>query len=164
MDGDFLIRAIGRPQRNLLMEMYGRFDPLGAAFGLPPREEERRCEWIDLALSYKINLAAFASDSAAIGHCFLAADPAGSAELAVFVRQEFRRRGVATTLLKAALDWGCAEGLLRVWTLTGSENTAALRLQQRLGFRPRNLAFCGTEMEFDLPYRNAGLAEIISCP
>ena len=157
---DFLVRAIGPPRRDLLVEMYGGFDPLGAAFGLPPREEERRSEWIDLALSHKMNLAAFATDRAAIGHCFLAADPTGSAELAVFVRQEFRRRGVATELLKAALDWACAEGLPRVWTLTGSENTAALRLQQKLGFRPRNLAFYGIEMEIDLPLRNPGLADI----
>jgi RimJ/RimL family protein N-acetyltransferase len=166
-----LIRAIGRPQRDLLVEMYDRFDPLGAAFGLPPRDEERRGEWIDLALSHKMNLAAFTADRTAIGHCFLAADTAGSAELAVFVRQEFRRRGVATRLLKAALDWAAAEGLLRVWTLTGSENIAALRLQERLGFRPRNFAFYGIEMEIGLPAACRSIAcvieprrESINCP
>jgi hypothetical protein len=43
------------------------------------------------------------------------------------------------------------EGLRRVWTLTGSENTAALRLQEKFGFRLTNAAFYGIEMEIRLP-------------
>jgi RimJ/RimL family protein N-acetyltransferase len=151
MGGDIRILAVGRPQRDLLIEMYDWFEPLGAALGLPPSGEEQRCEWIDVALSHKMNLAAFSPAGAAVGHCFLVADEAGSAELAIFVHQEFRRRGVATALVKAVLEWGGVEGLRRVWTLTGSENTAALRLQERFGFRVTNSAFYGVELELHLP-------------
>jgi RimJ/RimL family protein N-acetyltransferase len=131
--------------------MYDRFEPLGAALGLPPRWEEARREWLDVAMSHKMNLAAISPVGAAVGHCFLVDDQAGSAELAIFVHQEFRRRGIATALLKAVLEWGSAEGLRRVWTLTGAENTAALRLQERLGFHLTNSAFYGSELEIHLP-------------
>jgi RimJ/RimL family protein N-acetyltransferase len=143
--------------------MYGRFEPLGAALGLPPRGEESRREWIEAALSHKMNLAAFSSAGAATGHCFLAADGPGSAEMAIFVHQEFRRRGVATSLVRALLEWGVREGLRRVWTLTGSENTAALRLQEKIGFRLTNSAFYGIELEIHLPVA-AGAREMAPPP
>jgi GNAT superfamily N-acetyltransferase len=151
MDGDIRIRAVGQWQRELLVEMYDGFEPLGAALGLPPFGEERRRDWVDAALSHKMNLAAFSPDWVAVGHCFLVADNAGSAELAVFVHQEFRRRGIATALVQAVLEWAVTEGLLRVWSLTGSENTAALRMQEKVGFRLRSSDFCSTEMELHLP-------------
>src|SRR5215471_16556288 len=151
MDIGIRIRPVGRQQRDLLIEMYGQFEPLGAALGLPPNGEEARREWIERALGYKMNLVAFSPAGAVVGHCFLVPDEAGSAELAVFVHQGFRRRGVATALLKTALEWAAVEGLRRVWTLTGSENTAALRLQEKLGFRITNSAFYGAELEIELP-------------
>jgi RimJ/RimL family protein N-acetyltransferase len=151
MDGDIRIRAAGRQERDLLIEMYDRFEPLGGALGLPPRGEDVRREWIEVALSHKMNLGAFSPAGAAVGHCFLVGDEAGSAELAIFVHQEFRRRGIGTALVKAVLAWGCLWGLGRIWSLTGSENRAALRLQERLGFRVTNAAFYGVELEIHLP-------------
>jgi RimJ/RimL family protein N-acetyltransferase len=153
--GDIRISAVGRPQWDLLIGMYDRFEPLGAALGLPPRGEESRREWIEAVLCHKMNLAAFSPAGAAVGHCFLVGDKAGSAEMAIFVHQEFRKRGVATALVRAVLEWGGGEGLRRVWTLTGSENTAALRLQEKLGFRLTKCAFYGIELEIDLPVAGA---------
>ena len=157
MDGDIRIRAMGRPQRDLLIEMYDRFEPLGAALGLPPRVEEARREWVDVALSHKMNLGALSPGGAAVGHCFLVAGKTGSAELAIFVHQEFRRRGIATALVKAVLEWGCVWGLRRIWTLTSSEKVA-LRLQERFGFRLTNSAFYGPELEIQLPVEDLGSA------
>ena len=150
MDGDIRIAAIGQPEQDLLIEMYDRFEPMGAALGLPPGEEERRREWVEGALRHEMNLGAFLPTGAVAGHCFLVADKAGSAELAVVVQQEYRRRGVAATLVKAVLDWGNAKGLRRVWTLTGSENIPALRLQGKFGFRPTHYAPYGIELEIHL--------------
>jgi len=149
MDRDIRIRAVGRQQRDLLIEMYERFEPLGAALGLPPRGKEPRREWIEVALSQEMNLGAWSPAGAAVGHCFLVADQEASAELAVFVRQEFRRRGVATALVKTMLERGCTSGLRRIWALTGSENHASLRLLDRCGFRPISAGSCGAE-EFEL--------------
>ena len=59
MDTNIRIRAVGPPQRDLLIGMYDRFEPLGMALGLPPYAEEARHDWIERALSHKLNLAAF---------------------------------------------------------------------------------------------------------
>jgi len=161
--GDIRIGAVARPQRDLLIAMYDRFEPLGAALGLPPREEETRREWIEGALMHRMNLAAFSPAGAAAGHCFLVSDKPGSAEMAIFVHQEFRRRGVATALVKAVLEWGGVEGLRRVWTLTGSDNTPALRLQEKFGFRLTNAEFYGIEMEIRLPLACAREMPLPAC-
>jgi GNAT superfamily N-acetyltransferase len=100
VNADIQIQAIGPPQRDLLITMYNRFDPLGAALGLPPRTAEARHKWIGSALGQIVNVAAFSPAGDVVGHCFLAADKPGSAEIAVFVHQESRRRGIGTALLK----------------------------------------------------------------
>jgi RimJ/RimL family protein N-acetyltransferase len=149
MTDSIRIREIGPAQRDLLVGMYDRFVPLGAALGLPPPAPEERRAWVGRALAHKVNVAAFSPAANVVGHCFLAADQAGSAELAIFVDQEFRGRGVGTALVMAALEWGAETGLRRVWSLTSSDNRAALRLQERCGFRVQAVSV-EIEMEVDL--------------
>ena len=151
MDDDVRIYPVGPWQRDLLIGMYDRFDPLGVALGLPPVPAEARHLWIGHALGCKINVGAFSPGGEVVGHCFLAADQAGSAELAVFVHQHFRRRGIGAALVRAALEWGAATGLRRVWTLTSSDNTAALRLQESCGFRLTKSGATDAELEINLP-------------
>lgn len=114
--------------------MYDRLIPLGAVLGLPPHTAAARRAWIRGVLGHKVNGAAFSLAGEIVGHCFLAADNSGCAEMAIFVRQESRRKGVGTALAKAALEWGRAAGLRRVWNVTSSDNTAALCLQMNCGF------------------------------
>jgi GNAT superfamily N-acetyltransferase len=118
---------------------------------------EARRAWIAAALNYHVNVAAFSPDGEVVGHCFLAADKPGSAEVAIFVHQESRRRGVGTALMKAALEWGAASGLRHVWSLTSADNRAALRLQLSCGFRLANSASHDAEMEIDLPLSESTL-------
>jgi RimJ/RimL family protein N-acetyltransferase len=151
MDADVRIEAVGPRERDLLIGMYDRFDPLGESFGLPPLSAEARRVWIRRALSHKVNVAAFSPSGDLVGHCFLAADKPCSAELAIFVHQDSRRRGIGTALVRRALEWGAAAGLQRVWTLTASDNRAALRLQESCGFRVTRSASAETELEIDLP-------------
>jgi RimJ/RimL family protein N-acetyltransferase len=151
VNADIQIQAIGPRQRDPLISMYDRFDPLGAALGLPPRTAEARLEWIGSALGQIVNVAAFSPAGEVVGHCFLAADKPGSAEMAVFVHQESRRRGIGAALVKAALKWGGAAGLQRVWAVTSSDNEPALRLQMNCGFRLIESAFGVAELDIDLP-------------
>ena len=150
MDADMQIRAVGPREFDLLLGMYDRFDPLGAALGLPPRTAPVRRSWIGDALRHKINIAAFAPEGDIVGHCFLASDGSAFAELAVFVHQDCRMRGIGTALVKSALKWACAVGLRRVWGVTPSDNRSALRLQGRCGFRATTVS-TETEMEVELP-------------
>jgi GNAT superfamily N-acetyltransferase len=143
--------------------MYDQFDPLGGSLGLPPHTEEARRAWIENALGNHVNVAAFSPAGEVVGHCFLAADKPGSAEVAIFVHQESRRRGVGTALMKAALEWGAAAGLRHVWSMTSSDNRAALRLQMSCGFRLANSASYEAELEIDLPVSEAALYRAAAC-
>jgi RimJ/RimL family protein N-acetyltransferase len=151
IDADIRIRAVGPSQLDLLVGMYDRFTPLGAALGLPPHTAAARRAWIGGVLGHKVNVAAFSRAGEIVGHCFLAADTPGSAEAAIFVRQNSRRKGIGTALVKAALEWGRAAGLRRVWSVTASDNRAALRLQMSCGFRLKKFISHEAELEIDLP-------------
>jgi GNAT superfamily N-acetyltransferase len=130
--------------------MYDEFEPLGAAFGLPPFSAEARREWIAVALAQEVNVVAFSADGAVAGHCFLVADRSGSAEMAIFVRQEYRRRGIGKGLVRSALERATDAGVRRVWSITSPENRAALRLQQSCGFRVIHFESSAVELEIAL--------------
>jgi RimJ/RimL family protein N-acetyltransferase len=151
IDADIRIGVVGLSQLDLLVRMYDRFTPLGAALGLPPRTAAARRAWIQGALGHQVNVAAFSLAAEIVGHCFLAADKPGSAEMAIFVLQESRRKGVGTALVKAALEWGSAAGLRRVWSVISADNTAALRLQMNCGFHLTTSISYEAELEVDLP-------------
>ena len=150
MSTDIQIQAIGPPQRDLLIAMYDEFEPLGAALGLPPRAPEVRHKWIGLALSQIVGVAAFSPAGEVVGHCFLAKDQPNAGEIAVFVRQEFRRRGIGLRLVKKALKRASAEGLACVRAVTDYENRAALRLLMKSGFRLMESTFGVAELDIDL--------------
>jgi GNAT superfamily N-acetyltransferase len=143
-------RTIGPPQVDLLIEMYEQFHPLGAALGLPPCTLEARHGWIQGAMRQIVNVAAFSPEGDAVGHSFLAGDRPGSAEVAVFVRQEFRRRGIGAALLRKALECGRALKLNGVSAVTSSGNKAALRLLMSCGFRLRQTDVDVMELDIDL--------------
>jgi len=144
------VRPIGPPQRDLLIAMYDRFEPLGAALGLPPCTPDARHHWIENVVSQIVTVAAFSPDGQVVGHCFLAADQPESAEIAVFVRQDFRRRGVGSELVKRALDFAAAKGVGHVWALTATENRAALQLLTTSGFRLMRFGSGTVELDIDL--------------
>lgn len=145
------IRELVSADNGLLQGMYETFDPLGAAQGLPPLSKEARRDWIDAALRQEVNLGAFSDTGDLVGHCFLAADGPASAELAVFVHQDHRRQGAGARLIRAALERGCAAGFQRIWTMTSSDNIAALRTLKNCGFRMTNSIFPAVELEIELP-------------
>jgi hypothetical protein len=55
------IRPLTLADREILLEMYRTFEPLGGAQGLPPRDEEVRQTWIDQALRGEVNVGAFSA-------------------------------------------------------------------------------------------------------
>lgn len=151
MNAETRIRVVGFPQRELLVRMYDRFDPMGAALGLPPHMPEARRAWIEAALGHRMNVAAFSPAGEIVGHSFLAVGKLGLAELAVFVHQESRRKGVGASLVKSVLEWAGAAGLRRVWGVIASDNRAALRLLESSGFYLTNSQVHEIELQIDLP-------------
>jgi GNAT superfamily N-acetyltransferase len=145
------IRELTSADARFLSGMYDQFDPLGGAQGLPPLTLDARRDWIESALRQEVNLGAFGPAGNLIGHCFLAADGPSSAEMAVFVHQDFRRHGAGVALVKAALEKGCTAGFRRIWTMTSSDNIAALRMLKSCAFRMANSVFPAVELEIELP-------------
>lgn len=153
VNNDIQIQEIGPPQRDLLIAMYDCFEPLGAALGLPPCTSDGRHQWIGIALSQVVTVAAFSPDGEVVGHCFLAADQSNSAEIAVFVRKEFRRKGIGVGLVTKALDRAAAERLECVWAVTACDNRAALQLLMRSGFRLLKSTIGSVKLDIDLRAR-----------
>ena len=123
------LRRAAPADRAALLAMYESFEPKGAALGLPPRANPE--SWLD-------GLSAFPNfvmliDGRIAGHAVVC--PEGdSAEVAVFVHQDYRSRGLGKILLAALVEEARRVGLHRVWGTTNLENVPMLRLAHSLGF------------------------------
>jgi len=146
-DGRIDIRPLSRLDRGALLAMYREFDPLGCAQGLPPYNEEARRAWINQLLNKAHNFGAFYSGWRLVGHSILAPARSGEAEIAYFVHQRYRRRGVATRLVQAALERAREEGMNRVWAAVEAGNIPSIKLLRRLGFEVYLRQYPAIEME-----------------
>ena len=113
-----------------LEQMYLEFDPKGASLGLPPRGDP--APWVH-SLSDSPNFI-LEVDGRIVGHSVLC--PEGtSGEVAVFVHQDFRGRGMGKMLLTEVIAEARRLGLKRIWGITEPDNLPMLRLAHSVGFR-----------------------------
>lgn len=112
-----------------LRSMYESFEPRPASLGLPPRV--RIDEWLD-RLAPSPNFLAFSCDQL-VGHAVLCPD-GDTAEVAVFVHQDYRNRGIGHLLLETLVEQARQAGMHRVWGMTELDNIPMLRLAKSLGF------------------------------
>ncbi len=126
------IERLSPESQPMLEKMYDTFTPLGAAFGLPPSDAVRRRAWL-AEIGKGINLVAFI-DGVPAGHLVLL--PLDRiAEMAVFVHQDFRRRGIATALAEAAVKEARAAGQSAIAVFINSSNEVARRGLIKFGFQ-----------------------------
>ncbi|MEF8782484.1 MAG: GNAT family N-acetyltransferase [Haloarculaceae archaeon] len=117
-----------------LCEMYLEFDPADRAQGIPPIDEEKIREWLDVLLgSDCFDVVAWHEDRA-VGHALLVPDEDGAYELAIFVLNEYQGARIGTELLRSLLGWAQAEGVERVWLTVERWNDPAKRLYEKVGF------------------------------
>jgi len=141
------VRIVKPEDLPLLEQMYDAFSPMGATMGLPPSDPQRRKNWLK-TLVEGINLVALCEDQPA-GHLALMAG-GRAAEMALFVHQDFRRRGVATALANEAVRL-CRQQKLRVlWVLISSDNNAARRGLLNYGFHTAWESLGEVRMELSL--------------
>ena len=126
------VRQMNAEDRPLLEQMYNSNAPLGHTLGLPPPDPIRRRDWLE-NVGEGINLVAYV-DGKLAGHLVLLAT-GGAVEMITYVHQDFRRKGVASTLTKAALEEAHAAGFSYIWLLVAKMNFAAQRFLCKLGFR-----------------------------
>ena len=128
------VRRLEEQDQPLLAQMYDTFEPLSEALGLPPRDHSRRAAWLR-TLRDSLNLLAFV-DGRLAGHLALLAVDADSAELMCFVHQDFRRQGVASTLVREAMAHAKEEGFQRVSVFINTHNLGARHGLLKFGFEP----------------------------
>ncbi|GAB3023065.1 GNAT family N-acetyltransferase [Natronobiforma cellulositropha] len=143
------IRPLADGDREPLVDLYVRFDPVDRAQGIPPTGEERIRTWLEPILADGKNVVA-CHDGAVVGHATLVPDVEDPAavddprevawELAIFVLQAYQRAGIGTRLLEHLLGHAGEQGIDRVWLTVERWNAPAIALYERVGFE-----VCGAE-------------------
>lgn len=126
---DATLRPASPADREMLRAMYKQFEPRPASLGLPPRA--RIDEWLD-QLEAGVNFLAFL-DGRLVGHGVLCPGD-GTGEVAIFVHQDYRGRGVGRRLLTTLVEEGKRMGLRRLWGMTELGNVPMLALARKVGF------------------------------
>lgn len=123
------IRLAEAADRIEVCGMYETFEPRPASLGLPPRVHLD--EWLDRIASSP-NFLAY-SDDKLVGHAILCPD-GKTAEVAVFVHQDYRNRGIGRRLIESAISEARKKGMQSLWGMTELDNVPMLRLAKAVGF------------------------------
>jgi ribosomal protein S18 acetylase RimI-like enzyme len=152
-DTRFTVKPYDAAMRRALDAMYADFEPKRVAQGLPPEQDIARRAWLERVLATGNHLVVYV-DGALVGHIMLMPmqDP-DSVELANFLHQSVRNRGIGTALNRIALELARELGFKRVWLSVEPSNRAAVRSYQKAGFRMLQRSMYAQEMEMEaLPH------------
>lgn len=145
----FAIRPYSGADRAALDAMFDDFSPKRAAQGLPPGDPRLRSAWLDRVLAHGHHLVATVDD-VVVGHGMLIPFPPDGAELANFVHQAVRNRGIGTALNRQLVSLARDHRLRRLWLCVEPSNRAAIRSYEKAGFRPRAVTAWSPELEMEL--------------
>jgi L-amino acid N-acyltransferase YncA len=145
----FVVRRYTSADRRALEAMYAAFQPKRCAQGLPP-EEGRIAAWLDRVLAGGAHMVV-EIDRELLGHLMLLPMADGRAELANFMHQSARGRGIGTALNRIALDVARACGWHTVWLCVEPSNRAAVRSYEKAGFRRLPGSLWAPEIEMEAP-------------
>lgn len=144
----FVLRPYRPEDRPSLELMYDGFEPKRVAQGLPPDDPGRRAHWLDTILASGTHLLVEV-DGVVAGHGMLIPFDDHSAELANFLHQSIRDRGIGTALNRALLAAGRDAGLARAWLSVEPSNRRAIRSYEKVGFRPIFTSGWAPELEME---------------
>lgn len=146
----FVIRPYDPRDRAALDRMYDVFEPKRGAQGLPPGGAVQRARWLSRVLADGHHLVVEVGGQV-LGHgMLLPLNDRSGAELANFVHQSIRDRGIGTALNQALLDLAAAEGMERVWLCVEPSNRRAIRSYEKAGFRRRFTSGWAPELEMEI--------------
>lgn len=147
----YVVRRLRPDEDRLALEaMYLSFEPKRGAQGLPPHEGGL-ARWLNHILATGWHMVVDI-DRQLLGHVMILPVDQERAELANFLHQTIRSRGIGTTLNLIALQVAQEAGFQRVWLCVEPFNRAAVRSYEKAGFRrmPGTLFASEIEMEAEL--------------
>jgi RimJ/RimL family protein N-acetyltransferase len=153
----FRARLFTRGDQYALEEMYRAFDPKRGAQGLPPADGESIRRWLDHVLAAGTHVLVEV-DGEILGHLMVIPMNDETSELANFLHQKIRNRGIGTALNLLALEIAREQGRRRVWLSVEPSNRIAIRSYEKAGFRrlPGSLWAPEVEMEVRLSGNTPG--------
>jgi GNAT superfamily N-acetyltransferase len=128
----FVVRRYQPADRTALHAMYASFEPKRCAQGLPPRLDGI-AGWLDLVLGRGEHVVVEV-DGELLGHLMLLPMGGGRVELANFLHQRIRSRGIGTAINTLALAVAGHDGHDTVWLCVEPTNVAAVRSYEKAGF------------------------------
>lgn len=132
---DLEVGPIGKDHRDLLRDMYDKFDPKSVSQGLPPYNQRTRWLWIDDLLEKADNFALWNEDQI-VGHSVLVPVLAKlEGEFLIFLSKQFRDRGLGATLARLVVERAKELNLARIWLDVEAYNFTAINLFKKLGFK-----------------------------
>jgi ribosomal protein S18 acetylase RimI-like enzyme len=147
----FTVRHYTTADRQALEAMYAAFEPKRGAQGLPPAAPGIR-RWLDTVLAGGIHIVVTV-EGVILGHLMLLPMlTPGRVELANFLHQDIRSRGIGTAINAIALELAQQNEFQRVWLCVEPTNLRAVRSYEKAGFRrlPGTLWSPEIEMEAEL--------------
>lgn len=128
-----MVREYAPSDRGTLEAMYASFEPKRCAQGLPPGEPGI-ARWLDRVLPLGVHRVV-EMEGLLLGHLMLIPMADGRAELANFLHQTIRNRGIGTLLNRIALEAAADAGWTAVWLSVEPSNRAAVRSYEKAGFK-----------------------------
>lgn len=151
----FVLRGYRAEDGAELAEMYDAFHPKRVAQGLPPGDPDQRERWLESVLRDGCHIMVEV-DRRILGHGMLLPFGDDSAELANFLHQSVRDRGIGTALNRALLEAGRDAGIARVWLSVEPSNRRAIRSYEKVGFRRRPVSTWAPEIEMEVSLAEPG--------
>jgi ribosomal protein S18 acetylase RimI-like enzyme len=148
----FTVRLMESRDRGALHEMYLDFLPKRAAQGLPPETAYAQTRWLDHVLRSGRHLLVEVN-GVLRGHLMLIPlQNITATELAIYLHQSIRGRGIGTAMNKFAVNLARVEGFRRVWLSVEVTNVAAIRSYQKAGFKRTAATMWAHEIEMEVVF------------
>lgn len=145
----FHLREYRSGDRAALTRMYEAFEPKRVAQGLPPLDPGPRERWLDTVLADGHHVMVEV-DGQLAGHGMLLPFVNDGAELANFLHQSVRDRGIGTALNQTLIDLAREKRITRVWLSVEPSNRRAVRSYEKVGFRRRFTSGWAPELEMEV--------------
>jgi len=149
----FTVRTFdAETDRTQLEQMYESFQPKRAAQGLPPERGYALSRWLDHVLGGGRHLLVCVNNQV-YGHLMLIPMAGGDGvELAIFLHQLIRGRGIGTAMNKLAVAIAREDGFKRVWLSVEPGNIPAIRSYQKAGFLTVRYSMYAPELEMEVRF------------